>query len=55
MFEGLEDGPDSVGPLWTCGSWMSIGVWVGLVISVFLALITCWGFTMLANINTMDR
>jgi hypothetical protein len=43
------------GPAWDCGVVFPIGLWVGLILSLFFAIICCWGFTMLANINTMDR
>jgi len=43
------------GPLWECGVLLPIGLWVGIIISLFFAIICCWGFSMLASINTMDR
>lgn len=43
------------GPMWECGELMSIGLWVGLIVSLGFALICAWGFTMLASIETMDR
>jgi len=43
------------GPLWYCGEVMPIALWVGLIISLFFAMICYWGFSMLASINTMDR
>ena len=41
------------GPAWDCGVVFPIGLWVGLILSLFFAIICCWGFTMLANINVM--
>lgn len=43
------------GPLWFCGELMPIGLWVGLIVSLFFALICYYGFSMLASIQTMDR
>jgi len=43
------------GPMWECGELMSIGLWVGLLVSLGFAIICAWGFSMLASINTMDR
>jgi len=43
------------GNRWYCGSWLSIGLWVGLLLTLFFAMICYWGFSMLANIQTMDR
>jgi len=43
------------GPAWDCGVVFPIGLWVGIIITLFFAIICCWGFSMLANINTMDR
>ena len=43
------------GPEWTCDMFMTIGVWVGLLVSILFATICVWGFCMLANIQTMDR
>lgn len=43
------------GPLWECGVLIPIGLWVGILVSLGFASICVWGFTMLANINTMDR
>lgn len=43
------------GPMWECGELMSIGLIVGLIVSLGFALICAWGFTMLASIETMDR
>jgi len=43
------------GPVWECGVLIPIGLWVGIIISLFFAIICCWGFSMLASINTMDR
>ena len=43
------------GPLWYCGELMPIGLWVGLIVSIFFTLICYWGFSMLASIQTMDR
>jgi len=43
------------GPEWTCDSFMSIGLWVGLLVSLLFASICVWGFCMLGNISTMDR
>jgi len=43
------------GPMWECGELMSIGLWVGLIVSLGFAIICAWGFSMLASINTMDR
>ncbi len=43
------------GNRWYCGSYMSIGLWVGLIVTLFFALVCYWGFSMLASIQTMDR
>ncbi len=43
------------GNRWTCGSFIGIGLWVGILVSLFFALVCYWGFTMLASIHTMDR
>ena len=43
------------GPLWYCGELMPIALWVGLIVTIFFALVCYWGFSMLANIHTMDR
>ena len=43
------------GPEWTCDMFMTIGVWVGLLVTLLFASICVWGFCMLANIQTMDR
>ena len=43
------------GPLWFCGVLMPIGLWVGLIVSLFFGFVCFWGFSMLANIQTMDR
>jgi len=43
------------GPDWYCGEMMSIGLLVGVIITLFFAIICCYGFSMLASINTMDR
>jgi len=43
------------GPSWQCGEIFSIALWVGLIVTFFFALVCWWGFSMLANINTMDR
>ena len=43
------------GPSWTCDYFMTIGVWIGLLVTLFFALVCYWGFSMLANIQTMDR
>ena len=43
------------GPEWDCDSFMTIGVWVGLLVTLLFASVCVWGFTMLANIQTMDR
>jgi len=43
------------GPMWECGELLSIGLWVGILVTLGFALICAWGFTMLASINTMDR
>lgn len=43
------------GPDWECGELMSIGLWVGILVSLAFATICFWGFSMLASINTMDR
>ena len=50
---GVKNG--KFGPAWGCGNVFSIGLWVGLLLSFFFALICAWGFSMLANIQTMDR
>ena len=51
---GLRNG-GSFGPEWGCGEFMSVGLWVGLIISFFFALICYYGFSMLASVQTMDR
>ena len=43
------------GPEWECGDIMSIGLWIGLLITLFFGLICICGFSMLANIQTNDR
>lgn len=43
------------GPEWECGELISIGLWVGILVSLAFATICFWGFSMLASINTMDR
>ena len=43
------------GPLWYCGELMPIGLWVGLIVTLFFTLVCYWGFSMLASIQTMDR
>jgi len=43
------------GPEWECGEMLSIGLWVGILVSLGFATICFWGFSMLASINTMDR
>jgi len=43
------------GPEWTCDMFMTIGVWVGILVSLLFASICVWGFCMLGNIQTMDR
>ena len=43
------------GPLWYCGELMPIGLWAGLIVTIFYAMVCYWGFSMLASINTMDR
>lgn len=43
------------GPIWECGELISIGLWVGIIVSIMFALVCAWGFSMLANIHTMDR
>lgn len=43
------------GPDWYCGEMMSIGLLVGILITLFFATICIYGFSMLASINTMDR
>ncbi|XP_023339081.1 uncharacterized protein LOC111709580 [Eurytemora carolleeae] len=60
MFPGLELQVYKVsggrfGPLWECGNYIPIGLWVGIIVTLGFSLICAWGFTMLANINTMDR
>jgi hypothetical protein len=50
-----NDKPPRFGPEWTCDSMMSIGLLVGIIVSLLFALICYWGFSMLANIQTMDR
>ena len=39
------------GPMWECGELMSIGLWVGLLVTLGFTLICAWGFSMLASIN----
>lgn len=43
------------GPDWDCGNMMPVGLLVGLITTLFFALVCFWGFSMLASINTMDR
>jgi hypothetical protein len=43
------------GPLWECGDYIPIGLWVCILVTLGFSIICAWGFTMLANINTMDR
>lgn len=43
------------GPDWECGEILSIGLLTGLLVTLGFAIICFWGFSMLANINTMDR
>lgn len=43
------------GPEWACDSMMTIGLWVGLLVTLLFAAVCYWGFSMLANIQTMDR
>jgi len=43
------------GPEWACDSFMGIGLWVGLLLTLLFASVCVYGFTMLANIQTMDR
>lgn len=43
------------GPIWECGNMIPIGLWCGLLVTLGFGLICAYGFTMLANINTMDR
>jgi len=43
------------GPEWECGELLSIGLITGILVTLGFALICFWGFSMLANINTMDR
>lgn len=50
-----ENRPPRFGPEWACDSFMTIGVWVGFLLSLLFAIICFYGFTMLANIQTMDR
>ena len=49
------DRPPRFGPEWACDEMMSIGVMVGLLLSLLFATVCYWGFSMLANIQTMDR
>ena len=46
---------NNFGPLWECGELMPIGLWIGLIVTLFYALICYYGFSMLASIQTMDR
>ena len=39
------------GPEWECGDMISIGLWVGILVTLGFALICAWGFSMLASIN----
>jgi len=43
------------GPIWECGNMISIGLWVCMMVTLMFAVICAYGFTMLSNINTMDR
>ncbi len=49
------DRPVRFGPEWDCSSFMTIGLLVGLLLSLSFAIVCYWGFSMLANIQTMDR
>ena len=39
------------GPEWECGDMISIGLWLGILVTLGFALICAWGFSMLASIN----
>lgn len=43
------------GPQWECGNMIPIGLWVCMLVTLLFAIVCAYGFTMLANINTMDR
>ncbi len=43
------------GPSWYCAELFSIGLWVGLIMTLIFAFVCWWGFAMLANINTNDK
>jgi len=43
------------GPQWECGEILSIGLITGILVTLGFAVVCFWGFSMLANINTMDR
>jgi len=43
------------GPIWECGNLLSIGLWVCILVSLGFAVVCAYGFTMISNINTMDR
>jgi len=43
------------GPEWECGELITIGLWVGILVTLAFATVCFWGFSMLASINTMDR
>lgn len=43
------------GPTWECGELLSVGLITGVLVSLGFSIICFWGFSMLANINTMDR
>ena len=42
------------GPEWECGELISIGLWVGILVTLFFATICFWGFSMLASINVRN-
>ena len=42
------------GPEWECGDMISIGLWVGILVTLGFALICAWGFSMLASINVSE-
>merc|ERR1712080_485119 len=43
------------GPVWECGELLSIGIITGVLVTFGFSIICFWGFSMLANIHTMDR
>ena len=51
LYQVFEVKRGKFGPMWECGELLSIGLWVGILVTLGFALICAWGFTMLASIN----